>query len=76
MPLHEAEDLISVMLSMTENEKYHVYSSLLDGYISMDHPTKDDAQKFIDQYHNSQYNPGLSRQKEPLRIIPVKASSR
>jgi hypothetical protein len=32
--------------------RYHVYSPLLEGYISMEHPTQEDAEKFIRDYHD------------------------
>ena len=31
--------------------KYHVYSSMLGGYLAMDFKTKIDAQQFINDYH-------------------------
>jgi hypothetical protein len=49
---------------------YHVYSSLLGGYLSMGHQSREEAQKAINDYHNHQYDPVQSRVKEPLSIIP------
>ena len=31
--------------------KYHVYSSMLGGYLAMDFTTKEEAQQFIEDYH-------------------------
>ena len=31
--------------------KYHVYSSMLGGYLAMDFKTKEDAQDYIKDYH-------------------------
>ncbi len=30
---------------------YHVYSSMLGGYLAMDFKTKEEAQAYIDDYH-------------------------
>ena len=31
--------------------KYHVYSSMLGGYLAMDFTTKKEAQEYIENYH-------------------------
>ena len=31
--------------------KYHVYSSMLGGYLAMDFKTKEEAQTYINDYH-------------------------
>jgi len=31
--------------------KYHVYSSMLGGYLAMDFTTREEAQEYINDYH-------------------------
>ena len=57
--------------NMKEEVEHHVYSSLLGGYLSMHHPSREAAQASIDKYHSSQHDPVLSRRKEPLQIVTV-----
>jgi hypothetical protein len=46
-----------------KNLKFHVYSSLLGGYLAMDFDSKADAQLWIDTYHKE------NDRRERLEIV-------